>query len=220
VFKIDLRIILEIDKCEFDGITGELAKKKSTTKSKLYKDKLKSVLAVKCHLNKLIASLPYLPVSRIKNIYIPIVQIMGLDCHIFCLSLVDKNVYILQDIYNFKYPRTLREIKAKGIEKVLAGLSLLDVSYNMHQPYHCISHKCLQFHYDQEMISDMEDTYYNYSANPGDNIKNIIEEKKSAKNIARFEECISDVIWDEHDGKYFSEEEEDDEREYSASEEE
>ncbi|KAI9251309.1 hypothetical protein EDC94DRAFT_622042 [Helicostylum pulchrum] len=57
-FKLDLRVlILREDKTAVDGATGEIARK--ATKTKLYADRLKSVLATKCHLNTFLKSLRY-----------------------------------------------------------------------------------------------------------------------------------------------------------------
>lgn len=58
-FKLDLRVlILREDKTAVDGATGEIARK--ATKTKLYADRLKSVLATKCHLNTFLKSLRYI----------------------------------------------------------------------------------------------------------------------------------------------------------------
>ncbi|KAI7855882.1 hypothetical protein BDC45DRAFT_438554, partial [Circinella umbellata] len=59
---------------------------------KLYKDKAKSVLASKVHLIHIISTMPFIPPKNIQSVRLPTIQIMGLTCYIYCLTLVDKGV--------------------------------------------------------------------------------------------------------------------------------
>ncbi|KAI7893555.1 uncharacterized protein EV154DRAFT_479306 [Mucor mucedo] len=66
------------------------------TKGKYYHDNAKAVLTDKYHLNYLVKTLPQIPVRSIKALEIPIVMVMGIDCHVFILALIDKNDYLLE----------------------------------------------------------------------------------------------------------------------------
>jgi hypothetical protein len=129
--KMDLRMIFEGEDMQaLDGLNGEFAKISATNKKKkkYYDDKTKLVLAEKCHLNQLVMSLGCLPAQSIGAIKLPLIQVMGLNLHIYSLSLIDKNVYFLQKLKALSYPRSLREIKSGGIKKVIDGFQLLQVS--------------------------------------------------------------------------------------------
>lgn len=109
-------------------LNGEFAKGEAATKSKYYTDKLKSVLAAKRHLNHLILSLPFISPSSLKALRIPIILVMGLNCHLFTLSLIDQNVYVVQKVHSFSYPRTYRQVSEGGIAKILDGFAIIEVS--------------------------------------------------------------------------------------------
>lgn len=119
-----------------DTTISEFAKRKATNKKKHYSDKLKAVLASKCHLDHLLSIIKYLPSHKIKSVHMPIIQVMVLNCHIYSLSLVDKNVYVLQDIYSITYPKTLNAIKTGGLKKLVDGMSLIMVSKVKHYQSH------------------------------------------------------------------------------------
>lgn len=75
-FKLDLHIIVMNDEeVVVDGMTAEVAKK--ATKRKLYGDKLKSILASKCHINNFLQTVSYITADEIKKLKFPIMQIMG-----------------------------------------------------------------------------------------------------------------------------------------------
>lgn len=57
-----------------------------------------------------------------------LIHIMGMNCHISTLNLIDKNVYVVQDWFGFKYFKTIKQIKTEGIEEVMTGLSLFEVN--------------------------------------------------------------------------------------------
>ncbi|KAI7852717.1 hypothetical protein BDC45DRAFT_512345, partial [Circinella umbellata] len=105
--------------------TAEVASHSRTTSSKLYNDKLKSVLASKCHLNTLLNKLDNLNFITLQGVYIPIVQILGLSVTMHTLSLIDKKLYLLQKVTKFTFPRTSKDIRKGGIDKIIAGLSQL-----------------------------------------------------------------------------------------------
>lgn len=72
--------------------------------------------------------MPYIPKSKVKDVKVPIVQIIGLTCHVQALSLTDKGVYLLQDVYSVDYPQTHAQVEAKGLQKVIESFSIIDVS--------------------------------------------------------------------------------------------
>lgn len=119
-----------------DTTIGEFAKRKATNKKKHYLDKLKAVLASKYCFNHLLSIITYLLLHKIKSVHMPIIQVMGLNCRIYSLPLVDKNFYVLQNIYSVTYPKILNEIKAGGLKKLVDRMSLIMVSIVKHYQSH------------------------------------------------------------------------------------
>ncbi|CAO3652152.1 unnamed protein product [Mucor hiemalis] len=75
-FKLDLRLVMiQNDENIVDSCTGEMAKK--ATEKKIYKDKLKSVIASKSHLNTFIKEVPYIRAQDVLLIKISIIQVMA-----------------------------------------------------------------------------------------------------------------------------------------------
>ncbi|KAG1442726.1 hypothetical protein G6F56_010950 [Rhizopus delemar] len=62
--RLDLRIIMGSERGDCEALTGEFTSTKTTTKGKLYTDKLKSVLASKFHLNAILQKLTFLPSNQ------------------------------------------------------------------------------------------------------------------------------------------------------------
>ncbi|KAI7863152.1 hypothetical protein BDF14DRAFT_1973317 [Spinellus fusiger] len=171
-YKLDLRLITDTEKGPIEAVTGEFASTKTTLGGKLYSDKLKSVLTSKCHLNALLKKLNYLPQSQVKNVHIPILQIMGQNVSLFVLSLIDKQVYSVQNIMSAIYPRTLVEVRAGGIKKLIDLLS--QVEY---------------------MIEEIEDSIKNYSRNTSNKMKDITGNGKLNREF-EVEAWVSNVEWD------------------------
>ncbi|KAI7847744.1 hypothetical protein BDC45DRAFT_575527 [Circinella umbellata] len=140
-FKFDLRLLIwKEDGPIFDGGTGEVARR--ATVSKLFSDRLKSVLATKCHMNDFFKAVPYLKESEITEIKLPIVQIMGLDAHLCALRLDSRQSYVLEEICAFPFPSTLHGIQSGGIENLINGLShietlLLDLERTYEEARYC-----------------------------------------------------------------------------------
>ncbi|KAG2229734.1 hypothetical protein INT48_002068 [Thamnidium elegans] len=107
-FKLDIRFISEAEKGFIDITNGEFAKFHAATKSKYYNDKLKAVLAAKCHLNHIIESSPGISVASLKALKIPIVLVMGLNFR------------------SISYPRTYFEVSHGGIASILDGFALIE----------------------------------------------------------------------------------------------
>ncbi|KAI8058782.1 hypothetical protein BDF21DRAFT_429993 [Thamnidium elegans] len=166
-FKLDLRIIVNIEKTDHDIIAAELAPPTTTINSKLYNDKLKLALVSKCHLNSLLMAMPFIPKTKIKLIRLPLIQIMGLSCHIYALSLIDKGVYLLQRICSVTYPFTHIHLQTGGLQKIVQAFSVVE-----------------------DMISDISDYHRNYS------IDNSIKMDKLLKSTADVEDWVSEVIWE------------------------
>ncbi|KAI9262521.1 hypothetical protein EDC94DRAFT_518842, partial [Helicostylum pulchrum] len=111
-----------------DVYNGEFARKKLTTEQKIYNDKCKSVLSAKRTLTYFITSSSTISANIIPSIKIPIIQIMGLCCEVYMLSLIDKGLYLLQEFSSFNYPRTHIEVRNGGIIKLINSLSMVKVS--------------------------------------------------------------------------------------------
>lgn len=112
-------MIAEKDETEVNVVNGEVASVSLSNRGKYYKDALKLTLSAKQHLNTIISSLHSLTPKELPSIKLPIVQIMGINCYISCINLVDKNVYVLQDVYTFNYPKTIKEIKEGAIDDIM-----------------------------------------------------------------------------------------------------
>ncbi|SAL97108.1 hypothetical protein [Absidia glauca] len=124
--RLDLRIIAACNTFTMEVTTGEFARTTTTNESKLFKDKLKSVLATKVHLNHILATMSYMPAQTIKSIKVPIIQIMGLNCYVYSLAIIDKGVYCLRDEGHFVYPGTLRQMKNGCMATMLEDLDKLN----------------------------------------------------------------------------------------------
>lgn len=71
-FKLDLQlVIIQNDENIVDDCTGDMAKK--ATIKKIYKDKLKSIIASKCHINTCLKEVPYIRAQDVPLIKIPII---------------------------------------------------------------------------------------------------------------------------------------------------
>ncbi|KAG1167522.1 hypothetical protein G6F46_008332 [Rhizopus delemar] len=168
-FKLDLRFIAETNKGPVDISNGEFAKVQAATKSKYYSDKLKAILTAKCHLNHLAQGLQGTP----KGLKIPIIMVMGIDCHVFSLSLIDRGVYILQQVLSISYPRMCHQVSKGGIAKLLDGFAVIE-----------------------DLIDDTINIYDEYSKN----IDNIIDKiDGNSKKKVDIDKWLSPVIWDEDD---------------------
>lgn len=93
-----------------------------------YYGKTKATLASKVHWNAVIKAILDLSIGQVKNIRIPIIQIMGLSFHIYSVSLIDKNLYIVQKLKESMYPKRFHELNSGGILNILKSLAVIDVS--------------------------------------------------------------------------------------------
>ncbi|KAG0169770.1 hypothetical protein DFQ28_002914, partial [Apophysomyces sp. BC1034] len=123
--KLDLRVVAAFEGFTMDAITGEAAKQAAITSKKLLNDKLKSSLATKAHLNLFVRSLKHLPDMHIGQVTIPIVQIMGLDFHLYGMKIVDKGLYIMDEYYKVTYPRSILELKKNGLTNIFTMLNIV-----------------------------------------------------------------------------------------------
>lgn len=125
-FKLDLHIVvLNDEEVVVDGMTAEAAK--TATKHKLYGDKLKSILASKCHINNFLQTVPYITAEEIKKLKFPIMQIMGMNVHVYVLRLPYRGIYVVDNEFSFSFPCNTKSLR-ENIEKIIDGLSLVEVS--------------------------------------------------------------------------------------------
>ncbi|KAI9311957.1 hypothetical protein BX666DRAFT_1867052 [Dichotomocladium elegans] len=169
-FRVDIRVLLQTEFGDLEAATGEVISQKHLSASKLYREKLKSVLSSKSHLNTLLARLRTIKAHEVKSIYIPIVQVMGLECTVYALSLVDKNLYLLQTVNVFLFPRTLTDLRSEGIEKILNGFAQVE-----------------------HMLTRLEDTLPTYSGDTTSAMAAITGGTKKAKQF-NYAQWISPVI--------------------------
>ncbi|ORE16358.1 hypothetical protein BCV71DRAFT_218151 [Rhizopus microsporus] len=76
--------MIQDDENTVDSCTGEMAKK--ATVKKIYKDKLKSTIASKCHLNTFIKQVPYIRAQDVPLIKMPIIQVAGFSGKLSVIS--------------------------------------------------------------------------------------------------------------------------------------
>ncbi|KAG0162407.1 hypothetical protein DFQ30_002101, partial [Apophysomyces sp. BC1015] len=173
-FKLDLRLlVLKEDETVADGVIGEVAKK--ATKAKFYTDRLKSVVTTKCHLNAFLESLPYISEEEIADVKFPIVQIMGLEAKVSSLRLVEKKVYLMEDLYSFNFPQTLHQIRTGKLEYLVNGLTLIE-----------------------KMVNDLERKYNDGQNEGGSSMNRIMNETRRKKKVM-MSQWLSEIIWDEED---------------------
>ncbi|KAI9486430.1 MAG: hypothetical protein EXX96DRAFT_475522, partial [Benjaminiella poitrasii] len=123
---IYLRIVVFNDKeVVVDGMTGEVAK--TATKHKLYDAKLKSILASKWHINNFLETAPCITTEDIKKAKLPIIQIMGMDVHVYVLRLPCHRIYVVNNVFSFSFPCNMKPLR-EDIEKLINGLSLVEES--------------------------------------------------------------------------------------------
>ncbi|KAG0166061.1 hypothetical protein DFQ28_009056 [Apophysomyces sp. BC1034] len=161
VSRLDLRIIIYNQTADIEASTGEFANHNTINKSKLYGDRLKSVLASKVHLNYLLSSMKSLSGNDVKTIKLPVIQVMGLSCYVYSLCLVDQRLYYLRNVCEFTYPRTFQQLKNGVLDKFIGGLLKI-----------------------RGMLSDVKWAMGNYNRNTSNNMKNILEEKKKSPTFS------------------------------------
>ncbi|KAI8094894.1 uncharacterized protein B0P05DRAFT_166991 [Gilbertella persicaria] len=172
-------------------MTGEVARMAS--KGKLYGDRLKSVLATKCHLNNLLSTISCLDANTAKSISVPVVQIMGLNAHVFVLKLVNRGIYTLQEVCSFRFPVATNSLK-DNLKEIVDGLSLIE-----------------------SLVLEIRQVYQTYQLPHDDHMARIVNEERRLKKFSP-SKWTTDVIWnpdvaEEKDGEEEEEENEDDEDE-------
>ncbi|KAI8642310.1 hypothetical protein BD408DRAFT_432420 [Parasitella parasitica] len=168
-FKLDLRLVLfSHEEVIVDGMNGEVAKQ--ATKAKLYGDRLKSVLATKCHINNFLATIPYLDVASVKKILFPVIQIMGLNVHVLILRLGNKSIYVLQEIATFRFPTTTVKIK-DNLKEMIDGLALIET-----------------------LIDNLKRIYETSQLADEDTMERIVNETRKIKKF-NSSSWISEVVW-------------------------
>ncbi|KAI8883385.1 hypothetical protein K501DRAFT_285400 [Backusella circina FSU 941] len=182
-FKLDLRLLLfSHEEVIVDGMNGEVAKQ--ATKAKLYGDRLKSVLATKCHINNFLATIPYLDVASVKKILFPILQIMGLNVHVLVLRLGNKGIYVLQEMATFRFPTTTVKIK-DNLKEMIDGLALIET-----------------------LIDNLKQIYETSQLADEDTMERIVNETRKIKKF-NSSSWISEVVWSNPDDSDKDDEDED-----------
>jgi hypothetical protein len=118
-------VMIQDDENIVDSCTGEMAKK--ATVKKIYKDKLKSTIASKCHLNTFIMEVPYIRAQDVLLIKMPIIQVARFSGKLSVISLPKKKEYKLEDVSSFCFPKSLQQIQTGYLENLINFLSTIDV---------------------------------------------------------------------------------------------
>jgi hypothetical protein len=72
--------------------------------------------------------MPYITPTRIKDVAVLMVQIMGLCYTLYEVNIVGKKVYTIQRICCFNYTSTERELKGDAIKKMIEGFAQMEVN--------------------------------------------------------------------------------------------
>jgi hypothetical protein len=118
--KLDLRILSAPNTLKTDLAICEFAK--TAISSKLYYDKIKTVLLTKYQLNSWVAA----GVSP-QTIQIPIIQVMGLVCQVMVLRCKEEGVYVLEPVSIFRFPSSIKDIRENGIRTLIDNLEYIKV---------------------------------------------------------------------------------------------
>ncbi|ORE02530.1 hypothetical protein BCV72DRAFT_245101 [Rhizopus microsporus var. microsporus] len=157
-FKLDLHIVVLNDKeVVVDGMAAEVAK--TATKHKLYEDKLKSILATKCHIKNFLETVPYITAEDIKKLKFPIMQIMGMNVHIYVLRLPCRGIYVVDNGFSFSFPCNMKLLRTET-EKLIDGLSLVEA-----------------------LLEDLSLIYETSQIDPSDSIKRVVEGSGRKKKL-------------------------------------
>ncbi|KAI9024299.1 hypothetical protein CLU79DRAFT_844944 [Phycomyces nitens] len=184
-FKLDLRLVMiQNDENTVDGCTGEMAKKAAV--KKIYKDKLKSVIASKCHLNTFLKEVPYIHAQDVPLIKIPIIQVAGFSGKLSVLSLPKKKEYKLDDV-SFCFPKSLQQIRTGYLENLIDFLSTID-----------------------DLLGDLRKIYHDNSSSTENDIENILTEANQKKKF-NYNAWVTKATFEKEDDD--DDEEEEDEEE-------
>ncbi|KAI7888991.1 uncharacterized protein EV154DRAFT_592879 [Mucor mucedo] len=178
IYSLDVIIISEKNDNDIDVLSGAFASVRYATERQILRWCFKFLpVSLKQHLLKhLLSFAAYISASGIYKIKLPIIRMMGMNCQVSILNLIDKNVYSSQEIYSFKYPKTIKQIKEGGIQDLMAGLLLLE-----------------------NLLLDIEDIYNDCTNDTTDKIDNIRNERVHYKPKSVVDEYISAVTWNEDD---------------------
>ncbi|KAI9467606.1 hypothetical protein BDB00DRAFT_303074 [Zychaea mexicana] len=128
LFNLDIRVLATNYTTHIEAATGEVAKVAAVTETKLFQDRLKSVLVSKAHLNSILKKMPNITEDMVKSIQVPIIQALGTTCFVYSMTLIDKKLYTLQEVCDFRYPRTYADLRDGTILlKLLRSLDLVMV---------------------------------------------------------------------------------------------
>lgn len=77
----------------------------------------------KLHLNSLLKNIKCTPT----DLYVPVLQVVGFDCHLLHLVLVKPIHYMLVNVVIFSYPVTKTQVNEGEIEQLINVLSYIKV---------------------------------------------------------------------------------------------
>lgn len=112
-----------LDSIEADYAVGEFAK--VATLNKEYKDKLKSILVTKKHLNSLLKK------SK-KSVPVPFFLIMGFTLSLLEMKFEKNKGYIVRSLVSCSFPITKALLNNGGIENIINAVESIKVNlYNV-----------------------------------------------------------------------------------------
>lgn len=125
--KLDFRLVLGPSKVQFDTSTGKFARQ--PTPRKLYKDRLKSTIVAKATINDILKN-SSLTIDDLHSLKIPIIQVMGFECEVFVVALVEPKLYTIEKVQVMDFPVTNKNLQNNGIEAIIQGLAFVEVSHS------------------------------------------------------------------------------------------
>ncbi|PHZ07173.1 uncharacterized protein RHIMIDRAFT_244380, partial [Rhizopus microsporus ATCC 52813] len=159
---LDLRVISSPSTARLDDFD------KQCKVAKVHLDKLKLVLVAKHHLNY------YHKKMKTDNILIPFMLIIGFDCQLLGLRLIQPKLYCLDNIGTFSFPINKKHIKEGAIEDIVNILTFARV-YVIFQTVQAIELK--------NKINNLERT------------KHISKLAKDLRSTSGRDAWCTDVIW-------------------------
>ncbi|KAI8986949.1 hypothetical protein BDB01DRAFT_834041 [Pilobolus umbonatus] len=131
---------------------------------KIHKDKLKSVIASKCHLNTFLKEVPYIHAQDVPLIKIPIIQVAGFSGKLSVLSLPRKKEYKLDDVSSFCFPKLLQQIQTGYLENLIDFLSTIVSTIDV-------------------LLGELRKIYHDNSSSAENDIENILTEANPKKKF-------------------------------------